>query len=287
MKKYIYTAGAFALAFAAIGAPVAAFAESGSDDGQTGVRVNAEVMGQVMEKVMGDASTSGAVRVRAEMRYGNESSSTEAMQTREEMKVHKETEIKDYRENDANTMRLFDSLRIRLESTTTPVTSLAQLRLSIKERLQELDQEEASSSPKHRNVLKDANPVRLAVHALLASQDLLGGIGQQVSEIARQMNDSVASTTSAEARIESRGFFARLFFGGDKNAATTIDAVVEKNQQRIDALTALLAQADISADLKVTLQAQITALQEVQVKLKALAAEEQGAWGLFSWRFSK
>ena len=173
-----------------------------------------------------------------------------------------------------------------LEGTTTPAFSLAQLKQSIEMRRQELDQEEASSSVATRGIMKDANPVRLAVHALLASRDLLGGgIGQQVSAIAQEMNDSVATTTSAEAQIQSRGFFSRLFFGGDTTAADVIAQQVAKNQQRIEDLTALLGQADISADVKTELQAQITTMQEAQVRLQALAQKEKGTWGFFSWRF--
>jgi hypothetical protein len=152
-------------------------------------------------------------------------------------------------------------------------------------RAQELNQEEAHASTSEQAVLKNENPVRLAVHALLASRDLLDGIGPQVSVIAQQMNASIATTSVAEAQIRSRGFWTRLLFGGDTKAANDISTAVAQNQAHIEALTQLLNQANLSTDLKTTLHAQITALGAAQANLQALAQNEQRAWGLFSWRF--
>jgi hypothetical protein len=174
---------------------------------------------------------------------------------------------------------------LELEDAQDIATSSEDLNSKIRVRMLQFAQGEASSSPQERANLKNTNEVRVAVHALLSSKNLVGGIGQQVSAIAQQMNDSVASTTNAEAKINSRGFFSKLFFGGDVTSADIIAQEAAKNQTRIDSLTALLAQANISADVQVTLKAQITALQTAQARLKTLAEKEKAAWGLFSWRF--
>ncbi|MDP1690015.1 MAG: hypothetical protein Q8L52_02315, partial [bacterium] len=105
------------------------------------------------------------------------------------------------------------------------------------------------------------------------------------SEIAKEMNDSVATTTDIEIKIHSRGFFSRLFFGGDRDAAQRISQEIVLNQERIESLVALLAQANISVDMRATLNAQITVLEDSQARLKALVAKEQTSWGFFSWRF--
>lgn len=176
-------------------------------------------------------------------------------------------------------------LFLGLESTTTEAFSLAELKQMIDTRKQELDQEEASTTAADRGIVKNANDVRLAVHALLAAKPLLGGIGQEVSQIAQQVDASVATTTDAEAQIEARGFWTRLFFGGDSAAAAAIKDEVTQNQQRIQTLMQLLNQANVSADVKATLSAQIAAMETQQVNLESLAQKEQGQWGLFSWRF--
>lgn len=177
--------------------------------------------------------------------------------------------------------------RFEFEDSTTSVRSLIELQSKIEQNRQDLDQDEASTTPEDKDMVKRTNPVRLAVHALLDSKDLLGGIGPQVSEIAKEMNDSLATTTESERRIQSRGFFTRFLFGGDKNAAEIISQIVARNQQLIASLTTLLSQATISADMRTTLNAQITALEDAQIRLQDLALREQHSWGVFSWRFGK
>jgi len=171
------------------------------------------------------------------------------------------------------------------DDATPSVYSFAELKQVIETRKLQLDQEAAATTSENQSIAENANPVRLGVHALLASKVLLGGIGGQVSEIAKEMNDSIATTTSAEVQIQLRGFFTRLLFGGDSASANVISQEVVQNQQRIDALTTLLNQANVSADVQVTLKAQIAAIQDAQVRLQALAKSEQSQWGLFSWRF--
>jgi methylaspartate ammonia-lyase len=84
------------------------------------------------------------------------------------------------------------------------------------------------------------------VHSLLASKGLLGGIGQQVSEIAKQMNDSIATTTVAEVAYSRAGSHEALF--GASAAANTISETVAQNQSRIDDLTTP-DQANVSTDV--------------------------------------
>lgn len=291
MKKYIYGFGTVALALAMSGLPAAALADSNSGDGQGGLKIHAEVTAQAQG---GDASTNASTSASARAGEGQKPSVTgseegsEASQSSSaEAEQHANEQAREGAQHEAEKTleAMKEGLPFSLESTTTAALSFEQLKQSIEMRQQELDQEEASSSPETRNIMKNANPVRLAVHSFLASKDLLGGIGQQVSVIAQQVNDSVASTTNAEAQIESRGFLAKLFFGGDAKAAAVIQEQVAQNQQRIDDLTKLLAQANVAADIQVTLKAQIAALQEAQARLQVLAEQQQHMWGLFSWRF--
>ena len=170
-------------------------------------------------------------------------------------------------------------------SSTTPARLFEQFKQSIELRKQELDQEEASTTIADREVVKNSNPVRLAVHALLSSRSLIGGIGPEVSQIAKEVNDSVATTTVAETKIQSRGFLTRILFGGDSTSADVISRSVARNHVNIVKLTDLLNQASTTADVKVALETQITALADAQARLQALAEKEQKQWGFFSWRF--
>ena len=185
-------------------------------------------------------------------------------------------------ENDSITI---GGMKFGLERAATSVFSFGELEQSIERRKQELEREVASTTSDTKDILENVNQVRLAVHALLASKDMLGGIGRQVSQIAQQMNDSVATTTIAESKIQSRGFFSRLLFGGDSTAAETISEEAVKNQGYVQKLTGLLDQVNVPADVQATLEAQIDALQAEQARLQDLAEKEKGRWGIFSWRF--
>ena len=50
-------------------------------------------------------------------------------------------------------------------------------------------------------------------------EDLAGGIGPQISAIAKEFDNSVTETIEAEEEIEKKGGFARFFSGGDEKAA--------------------------------------------------------------------
>ena len=276
MKKHLYTAGAIALALAMSGMPAAAFAENGGDgqgDGLAQVSATAQV-------------TATGESAREQQKQNAEVSREQQKQQLEQEKQQLEaSSTNDQEGGDQTVEEDQEGIHIDMEDDSSPATSLEDLQQKIEVRKHQLEQEVASSSPSDQNIVENANPVRLAVHTLLASKELIGGIGPQVSEIAKQMNDSVATTTNAEAQIQSRGFITRLLFGGDSAAADVIAQQVAQNQQRIDSLNALLGQANVPADIQTVLKAQIAALQDAQTRLQDLAQSEQKAWGLFSWRF--
>ncbi|MCX6787594.1 MAG: hypothetical protein NT108_00290 [Candidatus Kaiserbacteria bacterium] len=269
MKKTLYTVGAVALAFAMSGAPAVVLAEKNSDEGSARAQVSAPAQG-TGAAVRGDEEGGGQgqnMQVQDVQTDGpklDEKKGGEKMEGSDQDKQELDLELED----DADVASSFDDLEQKIEV-----------------RKHELDVEEASTTPELRDVVKNANEVRLAVHSLLASKELLGGIGSQVSEIAKDMNDSVATTTNVEAKIQSRGFLTRLFFGGDSAAADVISQEVARNQQHIDDLTKLLEGANVPADIQAVLKAQITAIQDAQTRLLDLAQKEQKQWGLFSWRF--
>lgn len=270
MKKYVYAAGIFTLAIFMSGVPIAVLAESNDIE----IGVNAEVRVQVQGT---DASTGVTARI-DESEDGQERVEKQEKQSKVQSSKEQENDEEIKGEDQ-------DEIHLELEDDEDIAFSLDDLKKKIENRKHELDDEEASTTIKSREIVKNANEVRLAVHSLLASKELLGGIGQQVSEIAKGMNDSVATTTSAEAQIQARSFFSKLFFGGDSAAADVITQAVAQNQQRIDDLTKLLGEANVSADIQIVLKAQVAAIQDAQTRLQDLAQKEQKMWGLFSWRF--
>ncbi|MBN2459887.1 hypothetical protein JXB28_06405 [Candidatus Woesearchaeota archaeon] len=153
----------------------------------------------------------------------------------------------------------------------------------IQARQQEMSQEMSGKSEKEQKVLQNQNQVRLAVHALLAMEDLAGGIGPQVSEIARNFDNSVQATIRAEEKIQAKSGFARFFTGGDEKAAAELEREVSQNQQRIQELKQLKDSCDCGEEVKSMMQEQIQNMEQEQNRLQELSQKEQKSKGLFGW----
>lgn len=160
-----------------------------------------------------------------------------------------------------------------------------QLREQIQQKQNEMEQELTSLSIQNREILRNQNKVRLAVHSLLAMEDLAGGIGQQISAIAREFNNSVRSTINAEEKIKTRSKFTRFFIGGDKNASEGIEQDVIQNQLRIQELKQLKEECTCEQEVTQVLQEQIQNIEQEQVRLQQLAQQEKQSKGLFGWLF--
>jgi hypothetical protein len=264
------------------GLPAAAFAVSNGIEG--GVNAEEAVRAQAQRADVSASVTAGGEVTREQQKQNAEVSREQQKQQLETAREQQKQELEASSTNQIGEENE-QEIDLELEDDEDVAFSLDDLKQKIENRKHELEDEEASTTPKFKEVMKNANEVRLAVHSLLASKELLGGIGFQVSEIAKEMNDSVATTTNVEAKIQSRGFLMRLLFGGDRVAAEVITEAVAQNQQRIDDLNKLLGEANVSAGIQVVLKAQIAAIQDAQARLQDLAQKEQKMWGFFSWRF--
>ncbi len=158
-----------------------------------------------------------------------------------------------------------------------------QLQEIIQQKQQLMNQEIEGKKEKEQNVYKNQNQVRLAVHSLLAMEDLVGGIGKEVSQIARQFNNSVQATIRAEEKIQTRSGFKRFFAGGDSEAAEELEQEVNQNKQRIHELKQLHEQADCDEEVKAMMQEQIQNMEQEQDRLQELAQKEKKSKGLFGW----
>jgi len=153
----------------------------------------------------------------------------------------------------------------------------------IQTRQREMVQEMSGLDEKEQKVMQNQNQVRLAVHSLLAMEGLAGGIGPQVSEIARNFNNSVQATIRAEEKIQTRSAFSRFFAGGDKKTGEELESQVNQNKQRIQELKQLREQCDCGEEVKAMMHEQIQNMEQEQNRLQELAQKEKKSKGLFGW----
>ncbi len=161
--------------------------------------------------------------------------------------------------------------------------TITEAREMVQEKKQEMTQEMQGLSSVQQKVYQNQNKVREAVHALLSLEDLAPGIGSQVSQIAREFNNSVQATIMAEEKIQKRNTFVRFFMGGEKNAAEDMEQELNQNQQRIQGLEQLREECACGEEVKAMMQEQIQNIQQEQERIQQLIDTEKSAKGLFGW----
>ncbi|PKL70488.1 MAG: hypothetical protein CVV30_03805 [Methanomicrobiales archaeon HGW-Methanomicrobiales-1] len=130
---------------------------------------------------------------------------------------------------------------------------------------------------------RNQNEVREAVHALLAMENRTGGIGPQISAIARQFNNSAIASQQYEERIKNRDMFSLFFFGGDQQAAAELANLTVQNQARISEIGDLMNTTTLDADTRAQMELQIQILQQQLAQEQQLIAQAQQNKGLFGW----
>jgi hypothetical protein len=161
--------------------------------------------------------------------------------------------------------------------------TVSEVRTMIQQRKQELNEEAQGLGGVQQKVYQNQNAVREAVHGLLAIENLAPGIGSQVSQIAKEFNNSVENTIVAEEKIQKRSAIARFFMGGEKDAAGELEQELEQNQQRILELKQLKDQCACSEDVKALIQEQIQNMDQEQIRLQELTEREKSSNGIFGW----
>jgi hypothetical protein len=178
--------------------------------------------------------------------------------------------------------------QVRLQNQTR-VMNVTLLHQQLQERKQE--QEQAGRSPEQQRVFARYSNVSAFVHLLLnESQNnaLLGsgprGIGPQVSDYARQFNNSLQVQIQAEERIANRNAVARFFAGGDQEAAGVLEQETIRNRDRIQAMHQLITQCqDCDGQVKEMLQEQLQEMESEQTRLQQMAQMEKQDKGIFGW----
>lgn len=129
--------------------------------------------------------------------------------------------------------------------------------------------------------VKNRSPVANHVHSLISLGDISGGIGSNVSEFARDMNNSVNQMKEFEERINNRGRLMRTFFGGDNQAAQEIENRVEENREKINRVRNLLENnEELPEEVSEFMKEEIENLESEQERLKDLAENEKSSLGI-------
>ncbi|MBN1433102.1 MAG: hypothetical protein JW931_10075 [Methanomicrobiaceae archaeon] len=168
------------------------------------------------------------------------------------------------------------------------LTAAERNRQEIKAQIKLIQKENANiTGLSSNNRVMNENKIRVAVQTLLAAGNISGGIGPQISAIAKELNNSVTAQNKAEEKIQNRNAISRFFFGGDSEAAGEIQQQIEANRVRLGNLDNLMNQCgeDCDGELKAMIQEQIQLLEQDQNRLQELSQAELNDKGLLGGLF--
>ena len=180
---------------------------------------------------------------------------------------------------DISTQNAGETQQIRVQERAGDMQTFEQLREQNREMFAE---EAAGKQGAEAKAYRNQNQVRTAVQSLLAMEDIVGGIGPQVSAIAREWNNGIDKSLEVESRIQQRSGFARFFTGGNSENGEALEAIVNKNQERIQELKQLRQQCQADEETCNAFEEQIKVMEKEQERLGKLAQKEKGN-GLFGW----
>lgn len=113
-----------------------------------------------------------------------------------------------------------------------------------------------------------------------ASQN--GGIGQEVSKIAKEQEDSAKKIKEAMDKVDMAGRFRTLFIGTDYKNLGALRSELVKTQNAIDRLTKAMERTT-DMDIRVGLQKQIDALKATLAKAETFAKDHESQFSFLGW----
>lgn len=120
-----------------------------------------------------------------------------------------------------------------------------------------------------------------AVQKMVNAESRMGGIGPQVSQLAREYNASSKNVEMAREKIQQRNRIMKFFMGNDMAEVAKMEQEYAQNQVRIENMKTLVQRVTNAAE-RTALQNEIAALEQEQTQLRLeinAAKEEKGLFG--------
>lgn len=114
----------------------------------------------------------------------------------------------------------------------------------------------------------------------VAGQD--SNIGQEVSKVAKEQEDSSKEDEAAMDKVNNVGKFRTVFLGTDYKNLGVLRSNLVKTQNAIDRLTKSMERAT-DANVRAELQKQIDALRAVKAKVEAFIKDHESQFSFLGW----
>lgn len=141
-----------------------------------------------------------------------------------------------------------------------------------------------NESPRSEAALGHMSVVAGKVEELLTLREDQGGIGAQVSEIARNQVQSQVQTELEISKIDARSGLLKTIIGPDYKSLKNMNMIIEQNRMRITQLEQLMNQLENEGDT-IKVQETVQALTEQNTALQERVALEEQTGSLLGWLF--
>ena len=138
--------------------------------------------------------------------------------------------------------------------------------------------------PNNRSDVARQNMSNVAkeVEKLLADETITGGIGEQVSEIAKNQKQAQEQIENQYNKMKSRGRFLKTLIGPNREAVEETKQIMQQNQQRINELQELSVE-NLTPEQQENVQGLIDSLTSQNVALQQEVSLEEQVQGIFGW----
>jgi len=149
---------------------------------------------------------------------------------------------------------------------------------------QESKETTKSASPRSETARENMSIVSQKVEELLTTRKEKGGIGEQVSQIAKEQKQAQDQIQTELGKVDSRKGLLKLLIGPNYQALKNMQKQMEQNQLRIQQLEQLQTQLTNQGDITVV-QETIQVLTEQNTALQDRVTLEKQSGSLLGWLF--
>lgn len=164
------------------------------------------------------------------------------------------------------------------EKNATATEKSKAIREDAKNKKENASQLKSNTANEHRSAV--ANFVQSLLD--VADRQALGGIGEQVREIAKQQNDSEEKVTTDLEKVKNKNQIRKFFFGTDFSRTKEIKKEMQDATKRLNELEKIKGEVVNPGD-KAILKEQIKNFQEEINNVLTEVKNEEGKFSLFGW----
>ena len=150
------------------------------------------------------------------------------------------------------------------------------------ENQEQVQQQQQQKNKGQANAEQHRSTVANFVQSLKGIADKEAGIGQQVSTVAQQQNQSASTTIQAMERIQVRSKVKTFLIGTDYKNLGTLRSEIVQTRNRLEQLNRLMENIQNEED-KTELQNQIQTLEQEQTRIEDFIKAQEGKFSLFGW----